>query len=636
MVIQIPGVAAQPIGTRDAISPMTAPVQDATADQLGQLGEGVGRTAQTVGFLSRALAQIENDARFKEADTEFSGFVREQKAKFVELPGRAPSDEMPKLEQRLRETRDRIAKGLGNEAQRSRFFKEADSRAESFLNWASTHAASNLVIEKRVQSQARRDAAVEDYVTNYDDPDMRKRSREAALDEVAQISQMAGWAPESSLHHQSLIDTTTKMHAGVIESMLAGNRAPIASAYLNENRDEIDSDTETKLRDRIDRATVHVRANDMAADLMGKIEGERGAASRPPDLADEGRNVAMVARRLSDQLAAGEVDQETARATLDRFRYLEANRVQARSEQVNRVLDEATRALQEQPNLSVSQLPESVQSDLRDAGIYDALDRWKQGERAWRTDPNAWNQFLSIDNEGLRAITPEQLRASLRWRLNDGDWRYAEARHRQANGLATPKDRQVMSMSDRLENGWRKMLGEEKSMGQPLTEEDRNRLQLVRQALDLEVQAFTAAKSREPDDVETQVLIDRILLDRVDSAGWWGGKTLPVGAMRPDELAGAEVNGRTVRVDQIPAEQRRRITFDLQRRRMSASQQNIVDRWVAEGMPGMPKGMSLDEFLGKHPDLRVRRADDAIKSTPKGDLLPPSTVVDPWLSGGGR
>lgn len=248
-------------------------------------------------------------------------------------------------------------------------------------------------------------------------------------------------------------------------------------------------------------------------------------------------------------------------------------------------------------------LPEDIQNELRETGLYEAAERFAANGRVYPTDVDEWERFLALNNEALREVSPEQLKASLRWRLNDGDWRYAEARHRQANGLATPKDRQVMSMADRLENGWRQVQG--KKPTEQMTEEDRNRLQLVRQALDLEVQAFTAAKSREPDDVETQVLIDKLLLDRVEQAGW-GGEVLPVGAMKPDEFRGAEVNGKPFSVEAIPAAERRRITFDLQRRRMSVSQQNVVDQWVAEGMPGKPEGMTWEKLQAEHPSLQYR------------------------------
>lgn len=602
VTIRVPGVAAQSINLPEAGAPQTVPMRDATGSQLMQLGQGVaeaGAGLQRVQHIASVLASHENDARVKEADAAYSDELSGELDKFGQLVGRDAPDQLPAFQKRAEDARKRISSALANEAQRQRFDLAADRRRDLFLNAIGSRAARELIIYHKAESQARRDASIRDYGQYQDDPSAAEKFRGAALQEVRTLGRMAGWADDSQQLKDALLEATTRMHAGVVESRLASGRAKDADAYLREHQGEIVPAALNELKTRVGRETMHMRANERAVQLMGSAEAARAEdAAAPPALLEPERNVGMAGQVLAERVAAGELQPDEARATLDRFEFLEAQRSQRQASRALGALGEAERILLENPNMRATQLPEAVQAELHATGMFDAAQRFDMAKRSYQTETEAWEGFLSVPNETLKRISPEQLEASMRWRMSPGDWRYAQARHAQARGAATPKDMQVISITDRLENGWRQM--KQMPVVQELGEADRNRIQMLRGQLDLSVQSFVATNKREPNDDELQKLIDRLLVDKAREPGFFGdGTAIPLSAMTDAEIDTAVIGPSGTRVLAMPDAERVRIGHQLRANRMPFTSTDIYEEWVRQGTPGIPRGMTPEQFANK-------------------------------------
>ncbi|MCU7931433.1 MAG: hypothetical protein KZQ90_11580 [Candidatus Thiodiazotropha sp. (ex Codakia rugifera)] len=124
------------------------------------------------------------------------------------------------------------------------FSRAADRRVENSLNSIAKHASKQLKQWQDDAYDARLETAIDDATASSNDPRLIRQSISTGLAEVSETAQRKGWSPvERDLRRQAF---TTKLHSAVIEH-LAGNDLDVALEYYQENINEIDPTSRTKL-----------------------------------------------------------------------------------------------------------------------------------------------------------------------------------------------------------------------------------------------------------------------------------------------------------------------------------------------------------------------------------------------------
>jgi hypothetical protein len=110
--------------------------------------------------------------------------------------------------------------------------------------------------------------------------------------------------------------------------------------------------------------------------------------------------------------------------------------------------------------------------------------------------------------------------------------------------------------------------------------------------IDRRVRAASAAKGgKDLTADEKQTIVDRVVLDKVYVDEWGTDPQKPLALLTPEEVSKAyvRVNGKNVRVSAVPALDRRQIVQALQATGQAATEQAIVEMYLAGQKKGPAK-----------------------------------------------
>lgn len=236
---------------------------------LSQLGQQAGQLA-TFAKIQADNTQI--DAATAKIGTDSENLLRDPKTGVLSLLGEnawKPDDKGigPKenAQKKFRESVNSAIEGLGNEDQKSAFYKIADKRYEEFNRAIDTHQFQQqkeyekMTVNSLLTTEQNRAAA------GYGDGQLIDDSiatQKKAIQHYAESNGMGSeWIKEESMKAESAT------HAGVIQRMLGDQQDLLAEKYYDTTKDTIDA----KTRDQLDKMLETAQLRGGAAREADKI-----------------------------------------------------------------------------------------------------------------------------------------------------------------------------------------------------------------------------------------------------------------------------------------------------------------------------------------------------------------------------
>ncbi len=314
--IPLPGVPDQPGQSGFFVAPETTPQQDATGQQLADVGD----SAQRLGFEASRIADLwqdqYDDAKNYEADNRNADAHRKAlldnelepdgitpKGYLLRQGKDAGPEAREKAFKQLREQQELIEQSLDTDVQREQFRRAAADRMLHSETLADKHQWDQVHTYKAGAISAGIDEALVDR--NYDL--LKKRTTDLAA--FAKLDPV-----ESRL---LMLEKTTAYHAQEI-LLLAPQEPDKAKTYLQQNKAEIDPKTQVDLNHRIEVEKDKLRTQEIRAQgekvflgIMDEVSG-KGSLTEQEKMARDivtwtrkgGTNSAMVMDNVQDRIAA--------------------------------------------------------------------------------------------------------------------------------------------------------------------------------------------------------------------------------------------------------------------------------------------------------------------------------------------
>lgn len=387
-----------------------------------------------------------------------------------------------------------------------------------------------------------------------------------AVTQANEVADLLGLPADSAERRELVLETTTAMHAGVVEELLGADRNKEAKDYIaNLDRSEVDSTAMLRMRREVKSATDEDRALELSQRIMDELAKgpttnvagvELDAHTWDEELrgsADYTRiDTSTMLRRadalLQQQVDSGEIDAKEKRSAMAHVREQHAMLVDEWNSVTKDKLLEAEKILQSNPRMQVDSpsFPRTLRNELIDRGQLDAARRLEGGRRV--TVVEAYQQLQNdVDSGALVGMSNEQLFNRYYSVLGPNEWNEAQAKHAAANKIERElaKDDDVLSFETQIKRAAfdAKIITLRSNSGAPVpatpAEFDRferfqgeiqRRFQLERAA---GVKLTTAAKKQIVDDV----VLDRVFIDEWGSDPerfYWDNLT-------PEEKANAYV-----------------------------------------------------------------------------------------------
>lgn len=604
--LPMPRVSASAVPTGRYEAPGTVPLQDQRAEQLQQLGRAMtvaGAQAMDVGEAQR-FDYIAAQAR--EADALFSDQVRQLDSQYMGLVGKAAIDGRQAADKALEEQRQKIGGGLQDELARDVFEAAAERRRQSALSRWDGHQRQQTRAYEVGQAEASSKAAVEDYQRYvHTDPEAAARHRDLALANSDTVAERMGASP--AVRDAMRLETTTAMHAGVIDDLITQNDPGKARSYLQANQGEMTRQTAARAQQVVDRAALAHDARIVAEQAFVQAERERrndylASGELPlgmtPDAFVADIQLDAADREWISQRVFSVVDEDgtlspelKAEATA-RLSFIGRRRAQVAAGQVDVAMTQAEAWLSQNPLAGVSEMPPQLYVQAQRAGRLPQLAEFARSGR-YVTDSRAYEELRALPADRLAAMTDVEFRAEFRGRLDNHDFAYGQALLKRARGGASGSDFEVITRQQRVEQS-AIGLGIIPDPAAPGSRSADQNAAFYRYRLEVQ-QRLDALQATQPDKElgtkDLQGVLDEIAMDkvRVDTAAWWDPEKVFIQVDPADqENAYVMIGEQQVFLRDVPPDQRQEITRTLRARRQTVSQQRIAEMWLRAGRPGAP------------------------------------------------
>lgn len=443
---------------------------DVTGRQLQQIGEattqfGVG-TARAAGYLEDAAADAEADESLA-VYAELQQKDLEGEKGFLTLVGREAVVGVGAARKQLQARRQEVAASIKNPVARELFSQKVRGLELEGVSRIDRHHASSTRAWRQGALASRLEMAVDRYRSTIQDPPPQANGgpprsavhREVALRTAQELADAKGLSDEE--RQQLLLETTTKLHAGVIEDLLANGRADQARKYLDGAGPELLPGAAAGLQKLVRTATVNDEGVRLALQLMApppeKVKPSlNGHADPEPDadrLQREETERLLRLRAAHDELdrrfQAGEVSAEVRARAISEIRSMEGQRREDLAVRSQQVVQQAEKWLRDNPFAGADALPADLRVAVDTLGLGDTVNSFADGRR-YTTDPQAFLEVLQAPPDALRRVSRAEMFAAYRGRLSDKDLDHALRLHAAAHDPKDVKLTQVYGLKERV------------------------------------------------------------------------------------------------------------------------------------------------------------------------------------------
>jgi hypothetical protein len=390
-MIPVPRVPVSQQSYGQFAAPTAAPMQDAGPQQMQQLGASLlnaGASAARIG----ADLQADLDQGFlMESDALASELARNTVGSYRQMAG------LPAIES-FGDTQEQLRTKLRNLSDTARSPQQKQA-LERILVQRMEDASGALAAHRDVQvrnraiggAKAGMESEIQNYLAALGNPGDMQVARELMIQRAGELSRHRG--EDGDMAKLTLLDATTRMHAGAVEALLAADRPMEALAYLEQNGGEIAP---------VERAQTTQKAR------AGFVEW--GARQLDESMPDVGQRLAVV----KEWEQAGRLTPTEAESARRHVMQFETMRLQADALAERKLRDDWEKWSAANPMLRAEDSP-----DLKARA--DALGVMLTREQ--QTVPAFEEELRRTPMEELRRLDDNQLRNRLARGLNKSDQR---------------------------------------------------------------------------------------------------------------------------------------------------------------------------------------------------------------------
>ncbi len=627
-------IDVRPAGALTAFG--TRPQGNAFPSQIARLGGAAEAAGAATADIADAIQDDFDTAKGTEGYNLFNDkgvrqtLYDEDNGYFGKQGKDATGEARKEAQARIIDEAEEISRGLDNETQRGVYRQLVNQRMGEVLTQMDRHEMAQVRVYRAGQQQAMQRASIGDSVEALVGGDVETYGvqKGVAVDRAREIADSLGYSDEQT--DEFVQDTTTAIHSGVIERLIAEGRGDEARAYLDAvDIEEIAPQERPKLKSRVQRSALDNRAAQSAFDIIDFVDKEiqdetplqlgegLQILGDPTVQAPEDRLLFRSREILEQQLRNGEINVEERDAILARVTEESRFRRDVRVAGATDSLIEGQRWLSENPRAGVGQLPPDIYQDLKDNGQLAAINAFADGRR-YTTNPQVKASLLDmrrnpsvIRKPNGDVMTEGEFFLAYRPHLDDRSLEQAQAGFRVMTGTSSPEDESIWSATERIDFALRQAGVED--------EDDIDRAERVIQQRANEA---TPPGGDRPKGEALQPIIDGVLLDRIRVPETFLGidflnpdTVLPAALLTPQQIAAGEVevDGFVVRLRDIPPEVFRDIEQRIQARGLPRSFTRIARIWLRGGRP---ESLQAAQRLRVLEDPAIPRVDDLTPTLP--------------------
>jgi LAS superfamily LD-carboxypeptidase LdcB len=259
------------------------------------IGAGMQRAAQglsNMGDSFRAVAELEDVARAKEADNSFANWARERMygdGGFMTLEGRNAVDTRKAFEDEAEQKRKEFGQNLRGGAAQA-YQNASQARLQSIYQQSIVHTAEARKSWFKDASTARISTFADDALVNYNKPALVTKNMAAGIAELREAGHMQGWDADTLKARES--EFVSGIHKN-IALRLAQDDPLAADAYMKKNADHISGSDQYALRNTLDSEIKSEQSKREAEAILssGREVSSEGPAAQPAGRTIAGRTI---------------------------------------------------------------------------------------------------------------------------------------------------------------------------------------------------------------------------------------------------------------------------------------------------------------------------------------------------------
>lgn len=388
------------------VAPTAAPMQDATGQQLQQVGQSLQSAGNAAARVGDALQDELDQGYLYKADAIASEKVRTTVGGFRQKAGEDAIKSFDGLHSQLRDELFNLRDSARSPAQRRSMDRLLAQRFQDATDSMVAHRDKAIRDHAIGGAEAARLGAINDYHGAVGNPAKMEEAKLLALSLSERLSQLRGDGPEEA--KQSRLQTTTRLHLGAASALLTAGDSAGAEAYLEQARDEVLNLEWRQAKQTVRQAVLEDTARELTA--------------QKPTLTDR---LDWVAKNLKGEEAA---------SVRRHLLYQEREEVEARSVEARNVRQQAEAWLNANPTLELRDNP-ALATRAAQLGV--------RPERTYVTNPEFAAKLQAMDAAGverMKAMGEAQREQMLRPYLNDHDLKRWQAFFQDDQDIVSQQD----------------------------------------------------------------------------------------------------------------------------------------------------------------------------------------------------
>lgn len=260
----------------------------AMADTAGRQAQEMGRSLLSaggqVGQVALDMQREANKLRIDEATRQAVDLDTDLRAEMLQLEGnnalnRPDKKSLPdEFVGRLSEALDKIESGLGNDAQKAAFRTVRGQMASRLHATATEHMVKQTGVVQENGWTDTETTAVKRGVTLWADDKARAESMTALATVADERAKKFGW--DKATRDRAFSESVSRMHGGIISSMVDGDRTDLARAYYEANAETMTLGVRERAMKLIEAGDFEAKTQNAAGELWEKTGGDAKEALR--------------------------------------------------------------------------------------------------------------------------------------------------------------------------------------------------------------------------------------------------------------------------------------------------------------------------------------------------------------------
>lgn len=597
--VPLPQEQLNPGATPQFTAGRVVPFQNPAGFQIQQFGRALQSAGEATANIADVLQDDMDNARTKEAYTLWNDHIQQTlhdpDQGYLNAVGKdATGSRRTQANSTIETKAQEILGQLDNPTQKGMFQDLINRRMVAVNTQMNQHQSRQAHVFNIGESKAMAESAAGDSIEatllafGQGDAELSAeaiRQRNTAIEQARVVARGLGFGEAQT--EAMVLETTTQIHAGVMQRLISEGRSGEASAYLQSvDPKEIAPEERARMQGVVKRATLGDQAQDKAASIIEKAD-KAAQKALPEDEAGQPLTSDQLRKAAFNILDKQKMPDDLRQMTIQRIEQQIKRRAANEAADDRDLFIEAQTMLAQDPTMGVTQLPAEMQLDLQERGLWTSINQFARSGRK-SDNPQAHARIMDAPNEAFLGITsPGELHLAL---LKEGaspqTIQLALARWNEARGANTPADDDLLSPARRLRNtairngllpqpgrGSKPATDEQEALFTAITEEANRRQNEAQRAAGGDIRGEAL-----------QEIYDGVIADLVYS----GGELAVRGTLNAEELAEAEVE---VDGTLVPVLVEETIRLELQRLGEPADPRDILKRWRQLGKPDTPGGV---------------------------------------------